>query len=56
MGGAPRARAGVVPVKVDMVTSGREFRFERLLLEPEEPAIRVSVPYRRRPEPRHASS
>jgi hypothetical protein len=43
-----RGRAGVVPVQIDMVTAGRCFRFERLLLAPEEPALRMAVPYKRK--------
>ena len=46
--GGARGRAGVVPVRVDMVTAGRCFRFERLLLAPEEPAMKLSVPYTRK--------
>jgi hypothetical protein len=43
-GPAWRGRAGIVPVKVAMVTSGKQFKFERLLVVGQ--TLRVSTEVR----------
>lgn len=47
-GAAGRGKAGVVPVQIEMVTAGRLFMFERLLLTPDEESLHASVPYKRK--------